>query len=44
MAEATRHPPLTLEHVLDSLSRLAPEFVAIVRERGSAGSQEITRS
>jgi hypothetical protein len=38
MAGATRQPPLTVDQVLDSLSRSAPEFVSIVRERGSPRS------
>ncbi len=35
MAEATRRPPLTVEQVLDSLARSAPEFVALVRVQAS---------
>jgi PIN domain len=33
MAEATRQPSLTVDQVLDSLGRSAPEFVSLVKER-----------
>ena len=33
MGDATRRPPLTVEQVLDSLARSAPEFVALVRDQ-----------
>ena len=38
MADATRRPPLTVEQVLDSLARSAPEFVALVRDQASRGA------
>jgi predicted nucleic acid-binding protein len=37
MADATRRPPLTVEQVLDSLGRSAPEFVALVRDQAFGG-------
>jgi len=36
MAEATRRPALTVEQVLDSLARSAPEFVALANARDQA--------
>lgn len=39
MAEATRRPPLTIEQVLDSLARSAPEFVRLVKDPDSSGGE-----
>jgi hypothetical protein len=38
MAEATSRPALTVEQVLDSLDRTAPEFVALARAEVSPGA------